>query len=108
MHRSDALTVLASQKCELMQGGCSFYPFYSISPTARKTHNVGLSENKGDFVGALDYGGDNHDARECSRSGTFGSGATGARGVFGKMPRRRQGMHQSMYLEISNQGRRVE
>jgi hypothetical protein len=82
--------------------------FYSISPTARKTRNVGLSENKGDFVGALDYGGDNDDARECSRSGTFGSGATGARGVFGKMPRRRQGMHQSMYLEISNQGRRVE
>jgi hypothetical protein len=27
MHRADALTVLASQKCELMQCGCSFYPF---------------------------------------------------------------------------------
>jgi hypothetical protein len=28
--------------------------------------------------------------------------------VFGEMPRRRQGMHQSLYVEISNQGRRME
>ena len=27
MRLADALTVLASQKCELMQCGCSFYPF---------------------------------------------------------------------------------
>jgi len=35
-------------------------------------------------------------------------GATWACGVFGKMPRRRQGMYQSLYVEISNQGRRME
>jgi hypothetical protein len=66
------------------------------------------SQNGSYFVDAFDYGGDNDDARECSRSGTFRGGATWAYGVFGKMPRRRQGMQQSMYLEISNQGRRVE
>jgi hypothetical protein len=84
-----------------------FYHFIAILPTARKSRNVGLSQDGGDFVGALDYGGDNDDDRECSRSGTFRGGTTWAYGVFGKMPRRRQGMHQSMYLAISNQGARV-
>jgi hypothetical protein len=44
------------------------------------------------LLGAFDYGGDNDDARECSRGGTFRGGATRACGVFDKMPRRRQGM----------------
>jgi hypothetical protein len=61
-----------------------------------------------DVVGALDYGGDNRDARGGSRSSTFRGGATWACGVFGKMPRRRQGMRQPLYVEISDQGRRAE
>jgi hypothetical protein len=73
-----------------------------------RSRNVGLSQNDGDVVGALDYGGDNHDARDCSRSSTFRGGATWACGVFGKMPRRRQGMRQPLYVEISDQGRRAE
>jgi hypothetical protein len=102
---SDALTALGKSgaqpppetyrqlmKGRLMQVGGSFYPFIAILPTARTGRNVGLSQNGGDFVGTLDYGGDNDDARECSRSGTFRRGATWACGVFGKMPRRRQGM----------------
>jgi hypothetical protein len=84
-----------------------FYPFATILPTARKSRNVGLSQDGVDFVGALGYGGDNYDARECSRSGTFRGGATWAYGVFCKMPRRRQGMHQSMYLASSNEGARL-
>jgi hypothetical protein len=71
-----------------------------------RSRNVGLSQNDGDVVGALDYGGDNHDARDCSRSSTFRGGATWACGVFGKMPR--QGMRQPLYVEISDQGRRAE
>jgi hypothetical protein len=80
----------------------------AILPTARNSRNVELSQNDGDFVGALDCDGDNDDARESSRSGVFRSGATEARGVFGKMPRWRHGMQQSMYLAISNQRARVE
>jgi hypothetical protein len=82
-----------------------FYHFIAILPTGRKSRNVGLPQNGSDFVGALDYGGYNDDARECSSSGTFRRGATWAWGVFGKMPRRRQGMQQSMYFASSNQGR---
>jgi hypothetical protein len=41
-------------------------------------------------------------------SGALRGGATWACGVFGKMPRRRQGMRQPLYVEISNQGSRVE
>jgi hypothetical protein len=88
-----------------MQVGGSFYYFIAILPTARKRRNVGLSQNGGDFVGAFDCGGDNGAACECSGSRTFRGGAAWACGVFGKMPGRRQGMQQSMYLAISNQGR---
>jgi hypothetical protein len=70
----------------------------------RMSRNVGFSQNGSDFVGAVDYG----DARKRSRSVTFRGGATWACGVFGKMPRRRQGMRQPLYLEISDQRRRVE
>jgi hypothetical protein len=72
-----------------------------------KSRNAELSQNGAGFAGALDRGGDNHDGREGSRS-DFRGGATWACGVFGKMPRRRQGVQQSMYLTISNQGPRVE
>jgi len=41
----------------------------AILPTARNSRNVELSQNDGDFVGALDCDGDNDDARESSRSG---------------------------------------
>jgi hypothetical protein len=77
-------------------------PFYLLD-------NVGSSQNSGDdLVGALDYGRDNHAARDCPGRGALRGGATWACGVFGKMPRRRQGMRQSLYVEISNQGRRME
>ena len=73
-------------------------PFYLLG-------NGGSSQNSGDdLVGALDYGRDNAAARDCPGSGALRGGATWACGVFGKMPRRRQGMHQSLYVEISNQG----
>ena len=71
--------------------------------------NGGSSQNSGDdLVGALDYGRDNAAARDCLESGALRGGPTWACGVFGEMPRRRQGMHQSLYVEISNQGRRME
>ena len=77
-------------------------PFYLLG-------NGGSSQNSGDdLVGALDYGRGNAAARDCPGSGALRGGATSACGVFGKMPRRRQGMHQSLYVEISNQGRRME
>ena len=77
-------------------------PFYLLG-------NGGFSQNNGDdLVGALDYGRDTRAARECSRGGAHRGGATWACGVFGKMPRRRQGMRQPLYVEISNQRRRVE
>jgi len=41
-----------------------------------------------------------------AQQATF-SDAERAWGVFGKMPRRRQGLQQSMYLAIPNQGTRV-
>jgi hypothetical protein len=72
-----------------------------------RSRTVGLSQNGGDVVGALDYGGDNRDARGGSRSSTFRGGATWACGVFGKMPRRRQGMRQPLYVNL-RPGRRVE
>jgi hypothetical protein len=88
--------------------GVGSIPFAVVLRTARKSRNAGLSQNGAGFVGALDCGGDNHDGREGSRNDVFRGGATWACGVFGKMPRRRQGVQQSMYLTISNQGSRVE
>jgi hypothetical protein len=83
-------------------------PFTLTLLTARRSRNAGLSQNSAGFVGALDYGGDRHDARDGSGSGFFRGGAIWACGVFGKMPRRRRRLQQSMYLTISNQGARVE
>ena len=77
-------------------------------PTARKSRNVGRSQNRSDLVGAFDCRADNDDVREGPGSRTFRGGAAWACGLSGKMPRRQQGMQQSMYLEISNQGRGVE
>jgi hypothetical protein len=77
-------------------------PFYLLG-------NGGPSQNRGnDVVGALDYGRDNPAARDCPGSGDLRGGAAWACGVFGKMPRQRQGMRQSLYFATSNQGRRVE
>jgi hypothetical protein len=77
-------------------------PFYLLG-NGRSSQN-----NSHDLVGTLDYGRDNHAARDCPGRGALRGGATWACGVFGKMPRRRQGMRQSLHFEISNQGRRVE
>jgi hypothetical protein len=43
-------------------------------PTARKSRNVGFSQNGSDFIGAVDYGGDNDDARDRSRNRNFKGG----------------------------------
>jgi hypothetical protein len=88
-----------------MQVGGSFYPFIAFCRLQGRNRNVGLSQNGGDFVGAIDCGSDNDDARQRSRSGTFRGGATGARSLFGKVPRWLQCMQQSMYLQGSNEGR---
>jgi hypothetical protein len=40
-------------------------------PEAEARHGDGLSQNGSDLVGPWDYVGDNHDAHECSRRGTF-------------------------------------
>jgi hypothetical protein len=75
----------------------------------RVLDNGGSSQNSSDdLVGALDYGRDNAAARDCPGSGALRGGAAWAYGLFGKMPRRRQGMYQSLYVEISNQGRGME
>jgi hypothetical protein len=43
--------------------------------------------NGDDFVGALDYGGNNNDARECTRTSNFRRKAARACGVPDKMSR---------------------
>jgi len=77
-------------------------PFYLLG-------NGESSQNSGvDLVGALDYGRDNSATRDCPASGALRGGAARACGVSGKMRRWRQGMRQSLYVAISNQGHRVE
>jgi hypothetical protein len=83
-------------------------PFTLMLLTANRSRNAGLSQNGAGFVGALDCGGDKRDARDGSGRDVFRGGAIWACGVFGKMPRRRRRLQQSMYLTNSNQGARVE
>jgi len=66
-----------------------------------------MAQDSGGFVGALDGRGVKHDVRDGPGSDVFRQGAIWACGLFAKMPRRRQGMQQPMYLTISNQGARV-
>jgi hypothetical protein len=77
-------------------------------PTARNSRDARhLQDSGAGFVGALRYGGDKHNAGFGSTSDVLGRGTNGAWGVPGQMPRRRQGLQQSMYLAIPDQGTRV-
>jgi hypothetical protein len=87
------------------EAGCSI-PSPVILPT-RKSRDARLSQDSAGFVGALRYGGDQHDAGFGSTSDVHGRGTSWAWGVSGKMPRRRQGLQQPMYLAIPKQGTRV-
>jgi hypothetical protein len=72
-------------------GDASWWLVLSCRPQGRG-HDIGLSQNNDDFVGALDYGGNKDDARECSRTGNFRRRAAWACGVSDKMPRWRHEM----------------
>jgi len=71
--------------------GCTDQFFLDSRPQVR-SRDIGLLQNSHDFVGALDYGGNENNARECSRAGDCGRGAARACGVSDKMPRWRHEM----------------
>jgi len=109
MHTTPAT---AGNKAPLAKRGGLFYAFFGkvtsvILPTARKSRDATRSQNSAGCAGALRYGGGEHDAGFGSTSDVHGRRTSWTWGVSGKMPRRRQGLQQSMYLAIPNQGTRV-